>query len=213
MSKLPPDGRAETSSNAKTAKAELRRTLIAARSAASQDDRHRADAARNRSLRRMIDAVDAGRGGAATTVAVYLSRPPEPDTIALVADLHRAGFRMLVPSPGPASSWTQPAWAWFSGELVAGPSGIPVTTGPSLGPDVLALAQIVILPGLAGSRDGTRLGSGAGWYDRALLSARSDAQRWLVLNDDELIDDLPSQTHDVAVDKLVLPYQTIDCRR
>ena len=58
-------------------------------------------------------------------------------------------------TPGRAR-WRRPGWACSS------------RSGPRLGVDAVATADVVLVPGLAVSPDGVRLGRGGGCYDRAL---------------------------------------------
>ena len=53
--------------------------------------------------------------------------------------------------------------------------------------------------------DGTRLGRGGGYYDRALVHAREDAVLVAVVFDEELLDALPAGEHDVRVHAVVTP--------
>ncbi|WP_456600636.1 5-formyltetrahydrofolate cyclo-ligase, partial [Blastococcus sp. SYSU DS0616] len=55
------------------------------------------------------------------------------------------------------------------------------------------------------ARDGTRLGRGGGYYDRALRHARPEAVLVAVVFDDELVDRLPREPHDVRVTAVVTP--------
>jgi 5-formyltetrahydrofolate cyclo-ligase len=64
-------------------------------------------------------------------------------------------------------------------------------------------ADIVILPGVAFSPSGTRLGQGGGWYDRFLEAARTDCVRVGVAFAAQIIDDLPLEAHDMAVHHVV----------
>ena len=67
-----------------------------------------------------------------------------------------------------------------------------------------------MVPGLAADAHGRRLGRGGGWYDRA-RAAHPDLETWLLLNDDELLDELPTEPHDQRVDALVLPTGFLPC--
>ncbi|MCW2676528.1 MAG: 5-formyltetrahydrofolate cyclo-ligase, partial [Modestobacter sp.] len=58
---------------------------------------------------------------------------------------------------------------------------------------------------LAVARDGTRLGRGGGYYDRALPLARPGAVLVAVAFDDELVDSLPAGEHDHRVHAVVTP--------
>lgn len=157
-----------------------------------------------------------------TTISCYLSVPPhastpEPGTIELVTALWTLGHRLLVPvlSPTTAGPRHDPAWAVFEGpaKLRPGLWGIPEPTGEALGGDALAEASLVLCSGLAGTRDGRRLGVGGGWYDRALAHRRPGAEVWMLLNGDEVLEDLPTEPHDRRVDALLLPDELLRCTR
>jgi 5-formyltetrahydrofolate cyclo-ligase len=140
-------------------------------------------------------------------VAAYASRPGEPDTAALLEYLRLAEVRVLLPVLRP-----EPSWAWYTGPdgLVPGPLGIPAPSGPALGADALAEADWVWLPGLAGTPDGRRLGTGGGWYDRALGWASPSARLGMLLYDDEVLDELPTDHWDRPVHLLVTERRRID---
>ena len=72
-----------------------------------------------------------------------------------------------------------------------------------LGPQALAQASIVFIPALALSRDGSRLGRGAGYYDRSL--GASSAVRIGIVYDDEVLDELPVEATDVPMDWALTP--------
>ncbi|MDR1791708.1 MAG: hypothetical protein LBR20_08720 [Propionibacteriaceae bacterium] len=127
-------------------------------------------------------------------VAAYLPFADEPDPRPLLTQWVAAGREVLAPSQR-----TDPDWAVFDG----------VGLGPALGPVALARADWIILPGLAGSLRGERLGRGGGWYDRALAYARADAKRVLLLFDDEVYDALPRDDWDEPVDYLATESRVI----
>jgi 5-formyltetrahydrofolate cyclo-ligase len=64
-------------------------------------------------------------------------------------------------------------------------------------------ADIVIVPGLAFTLDGGRLGQGGGWYDRFLPDRRRDCLAVGVCFAEQVVDMLPVEAHDVRVDRVV----------
>jgi len=63
--------------------------------------------------------------------------------------------------------------------------------------------EVVLVPGLAFTPAGDRLGQGGGWYDRFLERVRDDCTTIGVGFDVQLVDALPLETHDVALDHVV----------
>ena len=80
-----------------------------------------------------------------------------------------------------------------------------LAVGSRLPASALGTADVVVVPALAVGRDGTRLGRGGGYYDRALAHARPDAVLVAVLFDDELLDGVPAGAHDRRMTAVVTP--------
>jgi 5-formyltetrahydrofolate cyclo-ligase len=72
-------------------------------------------------------------------------------------------------------------------------------TGVRLGVEAIAQAEVVLVPGLAVSITGDRLGQGGGCYDRALPRALPGTPLAVVLYDDEVGLAVPTDPHDVRV--------------
>ncbi len=63
--------------------------------------------------------------------------------------------------------------------------------------------DIVMVPGVAFSREGARMGNGQGYYDRLLQRVRQDCPLVAVCYESQLFDDLIVGPHDVFMDKVV----------
>lgn len=67
--------------------------------------------------------------------------------------------------------------------------------------------EIIIVPGVAFDRKGRRLGRGKGFYDRLLQTAK--ATKIGVAYDFQLVDEVPSENHDVGMDLVITEKTTI----
>jgi 5-formyltetrahydrofolate cyclo-ligase len=175
-----------------TAKLALRDQLVTARGRLPLAElAERAMAVRDR----LLAAPEVRR---AATVAAYVSVGREPGTGALLDGLVGAGKRVILPLLQPDNDLD---WAVYSGAdgLASAGRGLLEPTGPRLGPDAVATADVVIVPGLAVDRTGLRLGRGGGSYDRALVRVPVGTFTCVVLNDDEVLDRVPAAPHDRRV--------------
>ena len=93
-------------------------------------------------------------------------------------------------------------------DLVPGHAGIlqPPATAPRVTPDLLLVPLVAVTPA------GDRLGQGKGYYDRFLEAnpgVRTIALAW----DIQVADTLPSDPWDIAVDFVATPTRLFDCAR
>lgn len=187
-----------------TPKALLRRQLLAARAAADpvQQGQERFELAA-----RLLAVVGSGP----RLVCAYVSTRGEPATDRVLAGLADAGHRVLLPV---LLVDLDLDWAtWEPGmQLARGRRGLHEPSGPRLGVDAVAGAEVVVCPGLAGTPSGARLGRGGGSYDRALSRTSAATLRVLLLHDREVRDEVPTDPHDQPVNVLVTPRRTIRCR-
>lgn len=93
--------------------------------------------------------------------------------------------------------------------LDSGPLGIREPRGPALDRNDLGTLDVMFVPGLAVDRAGRRLGQGGGYYDRVLSSVPPHADGGpllvIVLYDDEVLAEVPHETHDCRVDGALTP--------
>jgi 5-formyltetrahydrofolate cyclo-ligase len=134
----------------------------------------------------------------AATVAVYVSVSSEPGTGPLLDRLRAAGKRVILPLLQPDNDLD---WAAYDGpeDLHSARRGLLEPTGRPLGPDAIATADVVLVPGLAVGSDGSRLGRGGGSYDRALARVPVGTFVCVLLNSEEVLETVPRDDHDRPV--------------
>ena len=195
----------ETQGAARSAKRELRRSLLAARDALGADEVRRA--ARELASR----ALELPELARARTVAAYVSVGTEPGTLALLDALRARGVRVLLPVLLPDNDLD---WGAYAGEdsltrvRHGGRMALLEPSGPRLGPQAVTDADVVLLPGVAVDARGVRLGRGGGSYDRVLARLETAGVRpalVVLLYDGEVVAHVPDQPHDRPVKAVVTP--------
>jgi 5-formyltetrahydrofolate cyclo-ligase len=181
-------------------KAALRQRLLAARRSVADDVR----AGEARSLSRHLEAAVSSDG----TVCAHVPVGAEPGSIEMLDVLLRRAGRVLLPVARTTADGTPLALQWGEyrpGQLVAARFGLLEPAEPWLPATALAEAGVVLVPALAVDRTGVRLGRGRGFYDRSLLRCDPHAQLIAVIRDDELVDELPCEPHDVRMTHVLTP--------
>lgn len=160
----------------------------------------RSEAARELALR-LTAAPEVRR---AATVAAYVAVGSEPGTAPLLHALVAAGKRVVLPVLLPDRDLD---WAAYAGDqdLVPALFGLLEPAGSRLGVDAVATADAVLLPGLAVSGRGERLGRGGGSYDRALGRVPVGTFTCVLLYDGEVGIDVPVEPHDRPVTAAASP--------
>lgn len=181
-------------------KTQLRAALLAARRAVSEADR----AAEARALCDHLPAV----AGAGEVVCAYVPVGAEPGSPALVDRLREQGARVLLPvsRTGAGGEALPLRWGeYVPGALVRGRFGLWEPAGPLLEPQAVAQAAALLVPALAVDRRGVRLGRGGGYYDRSLCLCAPGTRLIAVVRDNEVLDELPSEPHDVRMTHALTP--------
>jgi 5-formyltetrahydrofolate cyclo-ligase len=185
-------------------KTRLREQLQAARRRVADDVR----AAEARMLSDHLELlVSAG-----STVCAYVPVGAEPGSSEMLdVLLHRAG-RVLLPVVRTAADDVALPLRWGeyrSGALTQGRWGLLEPVEPWLPESALAQASVVLVPALAVDRHGVRLGRGRGFYDRSLAFRNPHAQLIAMVRDEELLDELPSEPHDVRMTHVITPKRGV----
>lgn len=142
------------------------------------------------------------------TIALYAAVGDEVPVERVFPELRARGLRVVFPRLEAADLGLCEA---TPDELIRSRSGLrePPAAARRLG---VREVDVFVVPGLLFARDGTRLGRGAGHYDRLLARARADAVRIGICYADRVRDALPSAPHDVPVHLLVSDHAVLDCR-
>lgn len=161
-------------------------------------------------IARQIRAL-ASSMGEVTLPALFAPTPLEPDMSLTLGLFERALLPVLLDEAG--APLGAPRWGlWEAGQALVTlgrPPAQPV--GEARGAESLKEADLIVIPALAASADGTRLGQGGGWYDRALMHRSPTTPVVAVIFDDEVVEAglIPAEPHDVPVDAIVTPTRTI----
>lgn len=149
--------------------------------------------------------------GEVTLPALFVPTPLEPDMSLALGLFERSLLPVLLDEAG--APLGEPRWGlWEAGRALVTlgrPPAQPV--GEARGAESLKEADLIVIPALAASADGTRLGQGGGWYDRALMHRSPGVPVVAAIFDDEVVEAglIPAEPHDVPVDAIVTPTQTI----
>ncbi len=145
----------------------------------------------------LIDSVDPSTITGLNVLA-FVGVGSEPDTSALLESLWRIGAIVHLPR---AEGDEMVAVRHEHGDVLAvGAYGIPAPIGP---PEDPGLIDLVVVPGVAFTRDGLRLGQGGGYYDRYLPRVRADCIVVGVCFAEQIVDALPAEPHDRHMSRVV----------
>ena len=184
-------------------KRELRSEMLKARAAIPAEQCERAKS--NIAAQLFSDADVKSAIEEKKPIAVYLSMPEELSLDEFIVEALRKGVRLAAPR------WNGERYSFVP--LCLMPDGVElnVVTGHfhvrepvALGEEDLVQPAVVILPGLAFSKNGARLGFGGGYYDRLLAELPNEASTIAVAYPCQVVQDLPTEPHDRSFKKLLI---------
>ena len=140
-----------------------------------------------------------------TVVSLYMPRQNEVDLTLLVQDLWEANQTVCLPRvvqrghPLVFNIWNQ------GRPLEPDALGIPAATGPEIIPSV------IVIPMVGYNREGYRLGSGGGYFDRTLAALKQPVITIGVCFTELEIPDFPAEEHDTRLNYIVTGKEIIAC--
>lgn len=177
-------------------RAEIRAQCRAAREELSESWQREANQQRTALLRQAL--------GARRRIASYLSIPPEPDTIDFI---EAWPYPVLVPVLKNFGRTKTPKWAQLApGKPVADQTApgwlqIPEPLGEPV--DSLNNLEAIVVSALAVDTEGNRIGTGGGWFDRALAGLPASCLKVCLVNSFEVMDEIEPLAYDIPVDVVI----------
>lgn len=148
-----------------------------------------------------LEKLTTGLG--ARSIAAYLSLPEEPDTRPFLRWADEAGIQVLLPISREDGLLD---WAPYDGaDEEADILGMPTPTSELLGPIAINDVDLIVVPAASVDRSGMRMGWGRGYFDKTLGSMEKCPPVYAVIFDDELVDRVPQERHDMPVNGVVTP--------
>jgi 5-formyltetrahydrofolate cyclo-ligase len=139
----------------------------------------------------------------ARTLAAYLSLPEEPDTRPFLRWTAEQGIRVLLPISRDDGLLD---WAPYDGaDEDTDVLGMPAPTSELLAPSAINDVDLILVPAAAVDRTGMRMGWGRGYFDKTLGSMENCPPVYAVIFDDELVEAVPRERHDMPVGGVVTP--------
>ena len=132
----------------------------------------------------------------ASVVALFASLPDEPQTTAIIEQLSRSKRIVLPRIEGEEMEFYD-----ISEGLREGAFGImePVATTPIEPSEI----DVMIVPGVAFTRDGSRCGRGKGFYDKYLSRRGFRAYTIGICYPCQIVEVLPCEEHDVTMNLVI----------
>jgi len=166
----------------------------------------RASAA-ERAIRQLVELPEFARAG---TVAFYSAIGDEVPVDIAAATTRARGARSVYPVRTEAGLMM--ALVNGGDSLLLSGEGIR-EPGPDRAPVSASEIDVFVVPGLMFDRAGRRLGRGGGHYDRYLEQRRTDATTIGICFVEHLVDELPADSWDVAMDLIVTDEIVVRCLR
>ncbi|MEH7121141.1 5-formyltetrahydrofolate cyclo-ligase [Neobacillus vireti] len=143
----------------------------------------------------------------AKTIGIYVSRQPEVDTYQVIRKAWEQGKQVVVPKSNPIDKRLSFRTLMEFSQLETVDYGLlePIE---ALTSEVNGeMIDLLIVPGLAYTKEGYRLGFGGGYYDRFLT--HYTGKTLSLAFPPQIISHFPIEVHDIPVSKIITNHEVI----
>jgi 5-formyltetrahydrofolate cyclo-ligase len=145
----------------------------------------------------------------AKTILFYASFRSEVETHSMIKQALKAGKNLILPKVYKEGHRLLLYELKDLRELNAGFMGIPEPFVPDERLFAIDDIDLIIIPGAAFDYSGNRLGYGAGYYDSLLAERKRKIPVIALAYEEQIVDSIPSEEHDVRVDMIVTDKRVI----
>jgi len=145
----------------------------------------------------------------ARTIMYYVSFDNEVNTHEMIIASLSTNKTILVPLTDKQNLTITPSVIHAWEDLTPGDYGILAPSHEQALP--VSIIDLIIIPGVGFDRTGNRIGHGKGYYDR-LLSKTTHAIRVGLAFEFQVMDSIPTDTHDIIMDLIITEQQIIRCQ-
>ena len=144
-------------------------------------------------------------------ILFFASFRSEVATIPLIEEALRRGKRVVLPSVDKSRRELRLYEIKGPDELSPGYMGIPEPAVPVERERDINDVTLAVMPGAAFDPMGSRLGYGGGYYDRLLSTLRRRIPLIALAYEEQIVDSLPAEPHDINIHVIVTDKRVIRC--
>lgn len=149
----------------------------------------------------------------ASTIMSYVSINKEIFTHHFIKNSIKNGKKIYIPVTRPSTKKLALFRVIdFEHDLEKGYWGLFQPKKETFRPQSYKLLDLILVPGLAFTKEGHRLGYGGGYYDAFLSSLTKPVPTLAIAFEFQILEALPIQSHDVPVDYILTQEKLIHCK-
>lgn len=188
--------------NAVLPKSEIRNEMRERRKALSADERARRSLVICEKLSKAVSQFKAEAcADKPCLIAVYLASSREIDLTPFILEMLDSKVALAAPRWNGETYQLAELKSLSPRDLRHGPMNI---LEPAADKTILPQSvDIWIVPGLAFTANGARLGYGGGWYDRLLAASDPSSVKMGVAHAFQIVESLPAEAHDIMLERIV----------